>query len=95
MVVTMRALDGYINYWIFLENMLMFLDLSDERLYFDDIYIRIMSQEGHVMQTIRFEKPMLTNLSEVSLSYSDNNPDFKTFSATFTYNAIEFLVERD
>jgi len=93
MTVTMKTLDGYINYWIFLENTLLFMDLSDERLYFDDLYVRAIDQEGHVLQTLRFEKPMLTSVSEVSMSYSDNNPDFNTFSAVFTYNALEFMVE--
>lgn len=93
MTVTMKAVDGYINYWIFLENTLLFLDLSDERLYFEDMYVRVVDQEGHVLQTIRFEKPMLTSLSEISLSYSENNPDFKTFDCTFTYNALEIMVE--
>jgi len=93
MTVTMKAVDGYINYWIFLENTLCFLDLSDERLYLEDMYVRVIDQEGHVLQTIRFEKPMLTSLSEVSLSYSDNNPDFNTFDCTFTYNALEVMVE--
>ena len=96
MTVTMKALDGYINYWIFLENTLLHLDLKDEpSLYFDDMFVRIIDQEGHIIQTIRFEKPMLTNLSEISLSYSDNNPDFSTFDCTFTYNAMELLVEHD
>jgi len=95
MTVTMKAVDGYINYWIFLENTLLFLDLSDKRLYFEDMFVRAVDQEGHVLQTVRFEKPMLSSLSEISLSYSDNNPDFRTFDCTFTYNAIEMLVEHD
>lgn len=95
MTVTMKAVDGYINYWIFLENLLYYLDLSDERLYFDDIYVRVIDQEGHVLQTVRFEKPMITNMSEITLSYSDNNPEFSTFTCTFTYNALELMVEHD
>jgi hypothetical protein len=95
MTVTMKAVEGYINYWIFLDNTLRFLDLSDKRLYFDDIYVRILNDKGYVIQTIRFEKPMLTGLSEISLSYSDNNPEFKTFDCTFTYNAIDFIIETD
>jgi len=96
MTVTMKALDGYINYWIFLENTLNHLDLVDEpALYFDDLFIRVIDQEGYVLQTLRFEKPMLTSLSEISLSYSDNNPDFKTFDCTFTYNAMELIIEHE
>lgn len=93
--ITMKALDGYINYWIFMENALTFLDLSDERLYFDDMFVRVLDQEGHILQTLRFEKPMITSISEVSLSFSDNNPDFHTFDCTFTYNALDFIVEHD
>lgn len=95
MTVTMKALEGYINYWIFLDNTLNFLDLSDKRLYFQDLFVRVLNAEGYVIQTVRFEKPMLTSLSEISLAYSDNNPDFKTFDCTFTYNAIDFINEID
>lgn len=95
MTVTMRTLDGYINYWIFLENALMWLDFTNRELYFDDLYIRVMNQEGYILQTVRFEKVLLTSVSEISLSFSDNNPDFKTFDCTFRYNALEVLVEHD
>jgi len=96
MTVTMRCLNGYINYWIFLENLLMHLDLVDEDgLYFEDLYIRMLNQEGYIVQTVRFQKPTITNLSEISLSYSDNNPSFKTFDCTFRYNALELIVEND
>src|SRR5690606_10395378 len=44
MTVTMRTLDGYLNYWIFLENALHYFDFSKEELYLDDLYIRVMSQ---------------------------------------------------
>lgn len=95
MTVTMRALDGYINYWIFMDNALRWLDLDEPALYHDDLYMRIMDQEGHIIQSVRFEKPILTGISQVTASFSDNNPEVSTFDCTFEYNAVDFVVERD
>lgn len=95
MTVTMRTLDGYINYWIFLENALRWLDFTTDELYFNDLFINITNQEGYIVQKVRFEKVLLTSVSEISLSFSDNNPDFKTFDCTFTYNAIDISVPHD
>lgn len=95
MTVTMKAVDGYINYWIFLENALNYLDFSTKDLYLEDMYIRVLSQEGHIVQTVRFQKVILTGVSEIVLSYSDTTPTFSTFNATFKFNALDIFVEHD
>lgn len=96
--VTMRTLDGYINYFIFIDNTIEYLKLFDgegPKLYFDDLHIRFLSQEGYVLNTTRFHGVVLTGISEIMASYSDNNPTFHDFSVTFRYNIIEIGVEKD
>jgi hypothetical protein len=96
MTVTMKALDGYINYWIFMENALKYLEVLEENPpYFDDLNIDFLNQEGHIIMTARFNKLVLTGISEIQLSYSDNQPEFKTFDATFRFNKMDLIVKRD
>jgi hypothetical protein len=98
MTVTIKTLDGYINYWIFMDNAIeyfKFFDGANTNKYFEDLHIRFLSQEGHVVNTVRFHGVILTGISEIQASYSDNNPEFKTFEASFRYNVIEIGVEKD
>lgn len=96
MTITMKALDGYVNYWIFLENALKFQEVfADNPPYFDDLNIDFLDQEGHIIMTARFNKLILTSISEQQLSYSDNQPDFKTFDTTFRFGKMDLIVKRD
>src|ERR1035437_7006644 len=49
--ITFRSLDGYINYWIFMENALEYLSFENKQQYFDDLQMRFLDQEGHVVIT--------------------------------------------
>lgn len=98
MTVTIKALDGYINYWIFMDNAIEYFKLFDginKNNYFEDLHIRFLSQEGHIINTVRFHGIILTGISEIQASYSDNNPEFKTFDCTFRYNILDIGVEKD
>ena len=93
--ITFKTLDGYINYWIFLENMLEHLDFQNKEQYLDDLQMRFLDQEGRVVMGIKYIKPVFTGMSEISLSYSDNNPEFKTFSARFSFFKMDLSIEHD
>ncbi len=93
--VTFKSLDGYINYWIFMENALEYLSFENKTLYFDDLQMRFLDQEGHVITTTQYKGTYFKGLSEVTLSYSDNNPDFKTFTATFGFFKMDIFVDHD
>lgn len=96
MTVTIKALDGYSNYFIFLENALEYLKIGEPtQQYFDDMDINFLSQEGHIITTARFNKIVLTGISEIQLSYSDNQPEFKTFDVTFRFNKMDLIIKRD
>lgn len=95
LTVTFKTLDGYINYWIFLENALYYLNFGNKQLYFDDLQMRFLDQEGRVILTTKYSGTYLKGISEVTLSYSDNNPDFKTFTASFGFFKMDIIVEND
>jgi hypothetical protein len=93
--VTFKSLDGYINYWIFLENALEYLCFDNKTLYFDDLQMRFLDQEGHVTTTTQYKGTYFKGLSEVSISYSSNNPDFATFTASFGFFSMDISVDHD
>lgn len=96
MTVTLKALDGYINYWIFIENAQHYLQIMEPNdVYFDDLNIDFLDQEGFIVMTARFSKLILTSISEIQLSYSDNQPDFKTFDVGFRFNKMDLIVKHD
>lgn len=93
--ITFKTLDGYINYWIFLENALEYLNFQNKTLYFDDLQMRFLDQEGHVVIATQYKGSYFKGMTEVTLSYSDNNPDFKTFTATFGFFKMDIFVDHD
>jgi len=95
--LTMKSFEGYINYWIFMETMMNYLSFSDPMpgQYFDDFQLRSLDQEGRVVNSCKFQKLYFKSLTEISLSYSDNNPDFRTFSATFGFYQMDIFIDND
>jgi hypothetical protein len=93
--ITFKTLDGYINYWIFLENALEYLSFENKQLYFDDLQMRFLDQEGHVVITTQYKGTYFKGMTEVTCSYSDNNPDFKTFTASFGFFKMDIFVDHD
>ena len=93
--ITFKTLDGYINYWIFLENALEYLSFENKDLYFDDLQMRFLDQEGHVVVTTQYKGTYFKGMTEITASYSDNNPDFKTFTASFGFFKMDILIDHD
>lgn len=91
--ITFKTTEGHINYFIMLENILCYLNFGHEEMYLDEMYFRALDAEGHVVTTVKYDKVFFKNLSEISLSYSDNNPDFKTFSVTLGFNTMSVFIE--
>ena len=55
----------------------------------------MLNQEGFVVNTNVFKGMYVKNLSEISLSASDNNPEFHTFSALFGFYSFDTKIEHD
>lgn len=61
--------------------------------YFSPIRLTLLNNEGYAVASIIMNRPMLTELSDMKLSYSANTPQFQTFTATFKY--YNFDLELD
>lgn len=61
--------------------------------FFKPIRLTLLNNEGYAVASIVLNRPMLTSLSEMKLSYSSTTPQFQTFTATFQY--YNFDLELD
>jgi hypothetical protein len=93
--ITFKMTDAYLNYFIFLENSLDFLDFEKNKTVptFPPIRLSLLDNQGYLVASIIFNKPILKSQEGFKLSYSSATPDFKVFSAKFSY--FNFDVELD
>lgn len=92
--ITFKLTDAYLNYFIFLENSLKFLDFSNsENPTFSPMRLSLLDNEGYLVSSIIFKRPVLKSQEGFKLSYSAATPDFKTFTVKFAY--FDFDVELD
>ena len=86
--------DKYADYFIFLENSLKYLDFSNrDQPTFSPMRLSLLDNEGYLVSSIIFKRPILKSQDGFKLSYSSSTPDFKTFTAKFAY--FDFDVELD
>jgi hypothetical protein len=91
--ITFKLTDAYLNYFIFLENSVKFLDFSNPQQTFSPMRLSLLDNEGYLVSSIVFKRPILTSMDGFKLSYSAGTPDFKTFTAKFSY--FDFDIELD
>jgi len=92
--ITFKMTDAYLNYFIFLENSLGYLDFDNKtQPTFPPMRLSLLDNQGYLVASIIFNKPILKSQDGFKLSYSSGTPDFKTFTAKFAY--FNFDVELD
>jgi hypothetical protein len=91
--LTMKLSDAYLNYFIFLENSLEFLDFSNKKQTLSPIRLMMLNNEGYSVSSIIFNNPILTSQSGIKLSYSSVTPQFSTFEVKFKYYDFKLDVD--
>jgi hypothetical protein len=92
--ITFKLTDAYLNYFIFLENSLKYLDFSNrDQPTFSPMRLSLLDNEGYLVSSIIFNRPVLKSQEGFKLSYSSATPDFRTFTAKFAY--FDFDIELD
>lgn len=92
--LTFKLTDAYLNYFIFLENSLKYLDFSNKsQPTFSPMRLSLLDNEGYLVSSIIFKRPILKSQDGFKLSYSSSTPDFTTFTAKFVY--FDFDIELD
>ena len=89
--VTFKLYEGYINYWLMFEQLDAFYSYTSKIKAFPDMYLSFMDNSGFELYTFKFGRVIYTGISDLSLSFSSNVPEFKTFTCDFTYTTFELL----
>lgn len=86
--VTVRMLDGFINYLFFRDLFEYYYSESKKTMFLPDQKIKILNGEGFVIIEILLERILFNGISGLTLSSSTNTPDFTTFELNLTYNQM-------
>jgi hypothetical protein len=89
--ITFKLTDAYLNYFIFLENSLKYSNRDQPT--FSPMRLSLLDNEGYLVSSIIFNRPVLKSQEGFKLSYSSATPDFRTFTAKFAY--FDFDIELD
>lgn len=93
--ITFKMTDAYLNYFIFLENSLKFMDFENTKQTFDPMELVLLDNQGFMVASIVFKNPILKGQDGLKLSYSSLTPEFKIFTATFQYFDFDIKVNFD
>lgn len=93
--LTFKMTDAYLNYFIFLENGLRFLDFSNPQQTFSPMRLSLLDNEGYMVSSIVFKRPILKSQDGIKLSYSSSTPNFSTFTAKFSYFDFDIALDFD
>jgi hypothetical protein len=61
--------------------------------FFSPIRLTLLNNEGYAVSSVVFNRPMITAMSTITLSYSSTTPQFQTFTVDFKY--YNFDLELD
>lgn len=86
MTVTFQIVDGFVNYFLFMDNAIRYLDFNNNEQYFDVMRLGWLSREGFLLGYMDLRKVILTGMSGFKLSYSSTGQEFNTFDAKFKFN---------
>ena len=88
LTVTFQLIDGFTNYFIFLDNAIRYLDFKNgaSKQYFDVMRLGWMTREGYLLGYIDLRKLVLHGMSGIKLSYAAQSQEFTTFEAKFKFN---------
>ena len=93
MTVTIKALDGYVNYWMAVELFEYYYNLGGKDPYLPEgVGIQMIDAEGNTYVTAKIQQMILSSISSLDLNFSSNTIEFETFDLEFNYNILDIVV---
>lgn len=93
--LTFKMADAFLNYWIFVDNSLNYIDFANREQTFSPMRLSLLSNEGYLVSSIVFNRPILYGQDGIKLSYSSVTPEFRTFTAKFKYLDFDLNIDFD
>jgi len=95
MTVTFKMFDGFINYFILLDLLNHYYSFDTKDKYIPDQRVYLLDGDGNQIVTINLKRILFTSISDLSLNFSSNVPEFATFDITLIYNELEMQMGFD
>lgn len=93
--VTFKIADAFINYWLFLDNALNYLNFNNTQQTLEPFKLTFLNNEGYIVTSVLFRSPILKGQDELRMSYSSVTPEFKVFTAVFQYYKFDIEINFD
>lgn len=91
--ISFKMVDGFINYWLFMETVLHFLNFKNEEPFIQSLPLRILDNDGNILVTVKFTEVLVTNFSELEMNSTQYEPQYSQFTIGFTANYIDIDLE--
>lgn len=91
--ITFKLEDGHLNYWVLFEQFNKYIDFQNKEEFLPDMQLHITDSFGNIMITLFMEQVIMTGMSDLTLSYSSNNPEFSNFECRFMYNFLNIKLQ--
>lgn len=112
--IKFKLSDAYLNYFIFLDNALNYLDqgnleptnlrrslsgvgkpsvVDPQGITLDPIRLTLLNNEGYAVSSIVFNHPILSGMTNISLSYNENAPKFNAFEVSFQFYNFDIALD--
>lgn len=95
MTITFKMFDGFINYWIVFDLFRYYYSYDTTLKYIPDQRVHILDGNGFIITELELSRILITSLSDLSLNFSANVPEFTTFDLVLTYNGLEINQKFD
>jgi hypothetical protein len=90
--ITFRSVDSHINYFMLMEILMEFYQ-NNRKTYLPYFSLLVLDKTGDVIYTVLFKEILLKTLSELRMSYQQQDVSEKQFTITFRYNFIDVIWE--
>jgi hypothetical protein len=92
--VSMQMFDGHFNYWLMYETFQYYYEFREKSPYLPDGFrLQMIDGEGNILVTIGLQRVLFQSVPDLSLNFSTNTPEFKTFEVIFVYNNLKVDLE--
>lgn len=95
MTVNLKLMRGFVNYWMLYDIYKYYYSFQVKQLFIPDQRLEILDSFGNVFTYIHFNRILFTDISELELNFSTNNPSFNTFNISLLYNEMEVVRKFD
>jgi len=90
--ITFRSVDSHTNYFMLIEILQEFYQTS-ERSFIPYLSLHILDKNGDLIYTVIFKNNLLKTLSELRLTYQNQDFSEKQFTMTFRFSYLDIIYE--